>query len=232
MAYYALELLGALAGLYYLVTTLSLRYRFSKAARQHGCKPAPRYPHWDPFFGLDLFIRLRKAHAAGQVSQTRAKIHEEYGKTFEIKSIRGMQIETTHPENAQAICTSMFDEWAVTPLRGAVGAPFIESGIFTQDGSIWKRSRALVRPTFNKSEIADLEAFEIHVGRFLKLIPKDLSTFDAQALSKRLVCLPSASPEPKLLTGLNSSWTHPQSSYSGSPSSLFSRRHRSILLSL
>lgn len=196
MAYYALELLGALAGLYYLAKTLSLRYRFSKAARQHGCKPAPRYSHWDPFFGLDLFIRLRKAHVAGQSSQTHAKIHEQYGKTLEMKTMTGTQVRTAHPENAQAICASMFDEWEVTPLRGRIAAPFIESGIFTHDGSIWKRARALVRPIFNKSEIADLGAFDIHVGRFLRLIPKDLSTFDALALSKRLVGSPSTIPKP------------------------------------
>ncbi|MCJ1354704.1 MAG: hypothetical protein MMC33_004693 [Icmadophila ericetorum] len=85
-----------------------------------------------------------------------------------------------------AISASRFDEWEVTPLRGLVGAPFIECGIFTHDGSIWKRARALVRPTFNKGEIADLDSFEVHVKRFLALIPKDSSTFDMLALSKRL----------------------------------------------
>ena len=73
------------------------------------------------------------------------------------------------------------------PIRGGFAEKFIGKGVFMQDGQTWKRARALIRPTFNRAEIADLENFEIHVGRLLALIPRDERTVDLQPLFKRLV---------------------------------------------
>lgn len=60
-------------------------------------------------------------------------------------------------------------------------------GIFTADGSIWARSRALIRPTFARSGISNFSCLEKHVGRLLDLIPHDGSTVDLQPLMKHLV---------------------------------------------
>lgn len=72
-------------------------------------------------------------------------------------------------------------------MRGRIGAPFLDRGIFTEDGSFWKNALSLIKPTFTKSEISDLDNFEKHVARLLPLIPKDGSTFDLLPLVKRLV---------------------------------------------
>ena len=97
------------------------------------------------------------------------------------------QLQTSSPENIQAICTSKFNDFGIAPMRGGIGLPFLGRGIFTEDGEFWKYSRALVRPTFARAEIADLENFERHVARFLDLIPKNGEAFDMLALSKKLV---------------------------------------------
>lgn len=65
--------------------------------------------------------------------------------------------------------------------QDAVGA-LLGDGIFTTDGAFWSHSRAMLRPTFEKSQITDLEQFENHIGPLLARIPKDSSTVDLQPL--------------------------------------------------
>lgn len=187
---YAWGIVGAIATIYltsFALKTWSSRTRSRKASHQFGCKPARHYPSWDPFLGLDLFVILRRADSRGQRSQKYADLHSQYGTTFEMKALSGSQIQTADPENIQAISATKFDDWGVGPIRGNIGAPFLDRGVFTEDGASWRHSRALIRPTFNRAEIADLDSFERHVCRFLALIPKSSSAFDLQPLAKRLV---------------------------------------------
>ena len=175
----------------YIVTRKWLeRARFDKAAREHACKPVIRYPNWDSFLGIDLFVFLRKADYDGNRSEVYRTLHEKYGATLEMKALSAFQLQTSQPENIQAICTSAFNDFGVGPMRGRIGVPFLDRGIFTEDGVFWKHSRALIRPTFSLAEVADLENFERHVARFLALIPRDASTFDLLPLAKRLVGAP------------------------------------------
>lgn len=183
-------LTGALIVIYVLsilVRKSSEYLRFHKAARQHGCKPARRYPNWDPFLGIDLFVRFRTADYNGNRSQASIELHKQYGGTIEMKAFGPAFILTAEPHNIQAIAATKFNDFGVGPRRGDIGAPFLDRGVFTEDGDFWKHSRALIRPTFSRNEIADLKNFERHVGRFLALIPRDSRTVDLQPLAKRLV---------------------------------------------
>lgn len=103
-----------------------------------------------------------------------------------MKILGRAQIQTAQPENIHAVAATKFDDFGVGPRRGKAGPPFLDRGIFT-DGDFWKHSRALIRPTFSRNEVADLAGFERHVERFLALIPTDSSTVDLQSLAKRLV---------------------------------------------
>lgn len=192
MAHY-LGLVGTVFALYVgtlLFKSIFERHRFSRAALHHGCKPPKRYPNWEPFLGMDLFAIIRKADARGQRSQLYANLHKQYGATFEMKALSGTQIQIAQPENIQAVAATQFNDFGVGPMRGNIGAPFLDRGVFTEDGEFWKHSRSLIRPTFNRAEIADLDSFERHVGRFMHLIPRDGSAFDIQPLAKRLVSTP------------------------------------------
>ena len=189
---YALEILGAITAIYLVsvsLTAWSRRIRFRSAMRQFGCQPAKRYPNWDPFLGLDLFAALRRADARGQRSQAYADLHKRYGTTFEMKALSGWVIHTADPQNIQAISATKFNDFGVGPIRANVGPPFLDGGVFTEDGEVWKHSRALIRPTFNRVEIADLDSFERHVSRFLALLPQDSTAFDILPLTKKLVSL-------------------------------------------
>ena len=185
-----LKLIASLVGIgitYIVFARWSERTRFERAVQQHGCQPVVRCPSWDPFLGIDTFVSLLKADSKGHRSEAFKNLHKKHGRTFEMKALSGAQLQTSEPENIQAICTSAFNDFGVGPMRGRIGLPFIDRGIFTEDGAYWKRSRALIRPTFSRAEIADLDSFERHVLRFLDLIPRDSSTFDLLPLVKRLV---------------------------------------------
>ena len=189
---YALELAGTILLIYFFsvaVRKWSERSRFNDAARKYSCKPARLYPNKDPFLGLDLFVAIRKADSRGQRSQAYAQLHKTHGDTFEMKALSAAQVQTVQPENIQAVSATNFSDFGVGPMRGNIGAPFLDRGVFTEDGEFWKHSRSLIRPTFNRTEIADLGSFEQHVSRFLALIPTNSSPFDLQPLVKRLVSL-------------------------------------------
>ena len=185
-----LAVVGFIGALYLLssaIKALSLRSRYNAAARQHGCKPANRYPNLDPFLGLDLSRLLEKENKLGRRSRVFPDLHRKYGDTFSYKSLTPRRISTCSPKNIQAILATNAEDWGVEPIRGGFAEPFLGKGVFMHDGQTWKRARALIRPTFNRAEIADLENFEIHVGRLLALIPRDGTTIDLQPLFKRLV---------------------------------------------
>ena len=195
---HTLQLAGTALLIYlvsFAVRKWSERSRFNEAARQHGCKPPRRYPNMEPFLGLDLFAAIRKADSRGQRSQAYAQLHKSYGDTFEMKALSAAQIQTMQLENIQAVSATCFNDFGVGPMRGNIGAPFLDRGVFTEDGEFWKHSRSLIRPTFSRTEIADLGSFEQHVSRFLALIPPDSSKFDLQPLVKRLVSIQHLLPD-------------------------------------
>ena len=72
--------------------------------------------------------------------------------------------------------------------------PFVGKGIMCSDGASWEHSRALIKPTFARTQIADLhlDSFGIYVQRLIDLIPKDGSTCDLQPLFARLALDSSA----------------------------------------
>lgn len=175
---------------YFIFTTWFRKLRCAEAIRLHGCKPVPTVASWDPILGIDNIINIFKADARGHRSEAHRTLHKKYGSTFTMKMVGRTQLQTCHPENIRAICTSAFNDWGVGPIRGRLAAPFLDRGIFTEDGDFWRHSRALIKPTFSKTEIADLLNFEKYVVRFLNLIPKDGSTFDLLPLVKRLVSSP------------------------------------------
>ncbi|KAF5875415.1 putative cytochrome p450 alkane hydroxylase protein [Botrytis fragariae] len=129
--------------------------------RKNGCIKPRKYPHREPILGLDLFFKMGKA----------------------MKTV----INTCEPRNIQTVLAFSFENFGkvkVKPEKG--GGSFEAQGIFTADGPIWQRSRALIRPTFARTEISNFATLEKHVGRFLDLIPRDGSTIDLHPLTKNL----------------------------------------------
>lgn len=60
--------------------------------------------------------------------------------------------------------------------------PVFGEGIFILEGAEWAHSRAMLRPNFVRSQVADLEVFERHVGKLIARIPKNGETVDLSEL--------------------------------------------------
>jgi cytochrome P450 len=75
-----------------------------------------------------------------------------------------------------------FKDYALGPRRARVFIPVFGPGIFDTDGAAWERSRAMIRPNFARSQVADLDAFETHIAHLIDAIPRDGSTVDLQDL--------------------------------------------------
>lgn len=91
-------------------------------------------------------------------------------------------IETDEPEIIKTILSTKFDDFELSDRRIKAIAPSLGHGIFASNGAQWERSRALIRPSFTRTQVADLDTFETHVQHLIGAIPRDGSTVDLQAL--------------------------------------------------
>ncbi|CAG8957652.1 hypothetical protein HYFRA_00010519 [Hymenoscyphus fraxineus] len=175
-----------------VVLTLFYKYvtqRFSidRAEQKHGCSKAVKYPHKEPIFGLDLFFRMGKAMKEGRILETNRNLFDTYGKTFEVNSWGTATLNTCDPRNIQTVLALSFKNFGKVKVKlTKKGGSFMAEGIFTADGEIWQRSRALIRPTFARSEISNFECLNKHVNKFMDRISTDSSIVDLQPLLKDL----------------------------------------------
>ena len=93
---------------------------------------------------------------------------------------------TSDAENLKTILASLFEDFEKEPrIRGGF-KPLIGNGIFGADGREWREARALLRPSFAKSEMDDTELFESHYLCFLRLLREDGVKVDLQGFLSRL----------------------------------------------
>lgn len=85
---------------------------------------------------------------------------EREGNTFAVDRLGTRIIFTRDHRNVQAVLTTKFKDFSVSLDRKAHQALLGTEGIFTQDGAAWARSRALLKPSFTRTQIADLGALE------------------------------------------------------------------------
>ena len=183
-----------LSAVYYVGAKVLDRISYSRKKRQLGCQEAPRYPHKDPFLGLDLLIKDTKEHTKSVYLAEIMRQYEAYGKTHEIRFLNARMIRTMDPKNIQAVLGLNAKDFGLQPLREGLAMPLFGRGINTTDGEAWQHSRSLIKPTFSRVEICNLSSLESHVGRLLDLLPQDGSEFDLQPLLSRLVCFSHALP--------------------------------------
>jgi hypothetical protein len=53
------------------------RLKYRAVQRENGCQPPSQYPHKDPFFGIDLFLRLGKAVVENCQLKLSQQLHQE-----------------------------------------------------------------------------------------------------------------------------------------------------------
>lgn len=203
--------------LVYVCLSFYRRYAYQRKMRREGCQPIPKYPHTDPFLGLDHRRVMLEGIKRGEVGATRAKIHAKCGHTYEYNVFGQRTVCTMNMDNIRTVVGPSSANFVKPPGSKQAAHPLLTDNLVALDGHEWKQSRSLVMPVLTKEQAVDLPALERHIQKLLKLIPRDGSTVDLQPLFQRLVSGQSYAPldvpthQPSLLTEPpNLSWASPR----------------------
>lgn len=176
---------GILLFLAKLFTNFISKYHFYTRAQALGCGTVPVYPHKDPTgLGIDLLLQalpLLKSHTVSDWITARLRRH---GHTHFHRSLGGSWVLLTDdPENVKACLSTRFDDWPIAGPRLLATEPVLgPNSVFTSNGEAWHRARSMIRPSFVRHQIADLQCFGKHIRNLIGRLPTDGSTFDMQRL--------------------------------------------------
>jgi cytochrome P450 len=174
----------------FLLNKYKLKAALSGASEKNHCGEPRALPSRDPIFGLDTVIQGFRQMKEHRRMKSTYETFQRYGHTYQSFPFGRRSVSTIYPQNLQMIFTEN-DTFGVGPLREQASEPMIGRGIVSSDGAVWAHARTMIKPTFNKSQIADRKMFSAHVERFLQLLPRDGSGVDLQPLFDRLVrCFP------------------------------------------
>ena len=183
-------ILLSIYGLYLASWQLTVGARRRRLIREHGCKPVKHTPEinsWtDSIFGWNMLKALARAGRQRQFLQKHHERFLQHGNTIHLKVASVDRIWTCEPEIPKAMLATNFKDFNLPYVRKFAFAPLLGKGIFTTDGIDWQHSRDLLRPNFNRSQVADLATFERHCEHLIRAIPRDSSTIDLQPLFFRL----------------------------------------------
>lgn len=182
----AVTILLILKRLYWELTVGSARRRMIK---EHGCQPIKKYPHKGIFgklFGYDTMSENVRAAKAGHFLETARLRNFKGRRTVLMRVFRRDFVMTMEPENIKTVLNTKFSDWGLGNLRASTFEPVFGNGIFTKDGESWAHSRAMLRPSFTRQQVGDIDVYERHVQHLLALIPRDGSTIDLQNLFFRM----------------------------------------------
>lgn len=160
---------------------VSLYAKRRKFAREHGCKPVLQFPLKDPFFGIDALLERNKAKKEHRILDLILGYTKKYGNTWALRVFGQEFIMTIEPQNVKTVLSLNFEDFGIANRERSLGR-LLGKGIFTTDGERWAHSRAMIRPNFTRTQVADLEAFERHIQTLLTILPQDGSTVDLQDL--------------------------------------------------
>ncbi|KAF2189209.1 cytochrome P450 [Zopfia rhizophila CBS 207.26] len=135
------------------------------ALGRHACAVLPRVPSEDPLFGIDNIVeslRLVKEHRRMQAIYHQV---QSYDQPFESWPFGRRVITTADPRNIQFVPATEHEKFGVAPIREGAQGPMTGRGIIMSDGEI----------------------FDVHVERYMKLLPDDGGMVDLQPLLDRSI---------------------------------------------
>lgn len=104
--------------------------------KERGCKSAKKYPHKDPFLGLDLFLKNIKCLSEHRLLPEAYKRHAELGATYETINMGKRNVHTVEPQNLRVIFSTDSTRWGVQPARFKEMGALFGRGLVTCDGSV------------------------------------------------------------------------------------------------
>lgn len=170
----------------FVINKIRVKVAFLKAYAKSNCAEPRVIPSKDPIFGLDLVLQMFRQLKEHRRMKSIHELFQRYGHTYQSFPFGRRSVSTIHPRNLQFVFTET-DTFGVGPLRERASQPMIGRGIVSSDGVVWEDARIMIRPTFNRTQIADRQMFSNHVEKFLRLLPRNNSVVDLQPLFDRLV---------------------------------------------
>jgi cytochrome P450 len=125
-----------------------------------GCKPAGT--NWD-IFGIWRFYELFDHALKDAIPLYGKNLFLRHGRnTVPVVDLGRPAFVTMEPKNVQYLLSNL-KEYGLSSARDHFHYFIGRTGIFTADGEAWQQSRALVKPSFTKTQIADFELLEENI---------------------------------------------------------------------
>lgn len=160
---------------------ISLYLQRRKFKVENGCKPPATFQMRDRLFGSDQVRNRMKAAKEHKLLEYSQNNFRNVGKTWGASVMGQGVIMTIEPQNVKTVLSLKFEDFGLGNREKTLGR-LLGRGIFTTDGEPWAHSRAMIRPNFTRSQVADLAAFERHIQTLFKILPEDGSTVDLQEM--------------------------------------------------
>ncbi len=160
--------------------------RFHRFTAKNGCADVTGVKQYDKPFGFGLIFQMVRAYQGLRYLEWWQILSAELGHTFAFWLFGQRIYVTADPENIKTIFSSSFEIFEHGPTRKAAGRPLAGNGIFAADGETWSAARALLRPSFAKTQINDLDLLEHHFQNFLHALPAGQVMVDLQEMFKWL----------------------------------------------
>ena len=134
------------------------------------CSAPPRYPQKKFLLGLDVLRDLILAVHSQRYLETIQHAYQKFGNTFSRHFLFSSIICTIESANIRAVLSTRFRDYGITSVRKDAFRPLLGQSILIADGVKWTDARAMLRPSFSKNNLDDLEMFEAHVSDLLNAI--------------------------------------------------------------
>ena len=155
-------------------------------AAKHCCANVKEIKQIDKPLGLAFIFNMIRVYKEKRYLEWWQTLAAENGYTFSYWLLGQRIYVTADPENVKTIFSTSFETFEHGPTRQAAGRPLVGNGIFVADGESWSAARALLRPSFAKSQINDLDLLERHFQNFLHVLPADKDLVDLLEMFKWL----------------------------------------------
>jgi Cytochrome P450 len=176
----------ASVGGYWIYWELTTGHRRRRLIEKHGCRPAKSVKTRDPILGLDAVFEIFRWGRQHTLLENMPKMFFESGnKTAQFNFLSFIPIVSIEVENVKAVLSQNFKSFSKgsTPKEPDL---LIGGGIFLNVGEAWHQSRELLRPSFARSQVADLTMIEKYINMMIEKIPRDSSTIDLSKVFSQL----------------------------------------------
>ncbi|KAJ3827534.1 cytochrome P450 [Lentinula raphanica] len=105
----------------------------------------------DGYIGGELMNRLRTT-----------------GATFNMRIFFQDRVVTLEPSHIKAMLATQFDDFEKGETTLAVMQPLLGTGVFANDGDLWKFHRSITRPFFSRDRITHFDIFDRHANEAIR----------------------------------------------------------------